>query len=495
MKAISILGTSSNAGKSWLATAMGALLRRRGYRVAPFKAQNMSNNAYVTLTGGEIGRAQAVQAEACGVVPTVEMNPILLKPTGENGSQLVVMGEAHSHVSGGDYYQRIAQLWPIVCGALEILQSQYDVLVLEGAGSPVELNLMDRDLVNLRPVRHLDGRWILVADIERGGVFPQIIGTYQLMPEEDRRRGLGVVVNKFRGDLALFSEARDCLAQHIALPYLGVLPYRGDLQPETEDGVNPEQERGTSSEAETIAWIRFPHHANTSDAEPWSLDRGVAIRWVTRPEQLASAKAIVLPGSKNTLADLEWLRTSGLAEAILAAHRRGVLVAGICGGYQMLGETLSDVSGVAGQAGEKKGLGLLPLRTTFENRKKVTQVETFFSDESWLSYEIHMGRSQTSTPLPTLWEIRRSKSERSRVGEGCLRARTAQGGAVWGTYLHGLFESSAMRAEFTRQAGMVGYEASKVPWRSHLQTVYNGMADLLEERLDLDAVWKYLDAK
>ncbi|PAW77718.1 MAG: cobyric acid synthase CobQ [Verrucomicrobia bacterium Tous-C9LFEB] len=495
MKAISILGTSSNAGKSWLATAIGALLRRRGYRVAPFKAQNMSNNAYVTLTGGEIGRAQAVQAEACGVVPTVEMNPILLKPTGENGSQLVVMGEAHSHVSGGDYYQRIAQLWPIVCGALETLQSQYDVLVLEGAGSPVELNLMDRDLVNLRPVRHLDGRWILVADIERGGVFPQIIGTYHLMPEEDRRRGLGVVVNKFRGDLSLFSEARECLAQHIALPYLGVLPYRGDLQPETEDGVNPEQERGVSGGDNVIAWIRFPHHANTSDAEPWSLDRGISIRWVTRPEQLAAAKAIVLPGSKNTIADLDWLRTSGLADAILAAHRRGVLVAGICGGYQILGETLSDVSGVAGQAGEKKGLGLLPLETTYENRKKVTQVETFFADEAWLSYEIHMGQTRLSAGLPQLWQVRRNASDSSRVGEGCLRVKTTQGGAVWGTYLHGLFESGAMRTEFTRQAGMSGHEAAKVSWRGHLQTVYAGMADLLEERLELDAVWKYLDGK
>lgn len=471
---------------------MGALLRRKGYRVAPFKAQNMSNNAYVTLTGGEIGRAQAVQAEACGVVPTVEMNPILLKPSGELGSQLVVLGEAHSHVSGGDYYARIEKLWPVVTGALETLGQQYDVLVLEGAGSPVELNLMERDLVNLRPVRHLDGRWLLVADIERGGVFPQIIGTYQLMPRDDQSRGLGVVVNKFRGDLSLFAEAGDCLKRHIDLPYLGVLPYRGELQPETEDGVNPEQERGNGGESGSIlAWIRFPHHANTSDAEPWSLDRGVTVRWVTRPEQLTGAGAIILPGSKNTLADLEWLRTSGFAEAILAAHRRGVLVVGICGGFQMLGESLSDADGVAGQAGETSGLSLLPLRTGYSNRKKVTQVDTFFAQEQWTAYEIHMGQSQVKGSVPALFRIRREgKAELS--GEGCCRERTAQSGAVWGTYLHGLFESAAVRTALAQQAGITGHVPSAVPWREHLQGIYSGMADLIESRLNLEAVWKYL---
>jgi len=228
MKAISILGTSSNAGKSWVATALCALLRRRGLRVAPFKAQNMSNNSFVTLDGGEIGRAQAAQAEACGLAPCVRMNPVLLKPSGQLGSQLVVLGEAREHIKAADYYRRVEELWPVVREALEYWKTGCDVLVLEGAGSPVELNLMARDIVNLRPIHHLDGRWLLVADIERGGVFSQIVGTWQLLGEADRARGLGVIVNKFRGDLSLFADAGDYLAPRVGAPYLGALPHRAD---------------------------------------------------------------------------------------------------------------------------------------------------------------------------------------------------------------------------------------------------------------------------
>ena len=304
--------------------------------MAPCKTQNMSNNAWVTLEGGEMARAQAVQAEACGRRPVVEMNPILLKPSGGVGAQLVLCGRAQGHLAALDYYRDLERLWGVVAGVLDGWRERCDVLVLEGAGSPVELNLMDRDLVNLRPVRYLDGRWVLVGDIDRGGIFAQLAGTWNLLPAEDRARGLGAIVNRFRGDLRLFPDPQTWLAPHApGLRVLGTVPFRRDLQPEEEDGLTAaDEDRGTG---ETLAWIRFPHAANLTDCQPWWDDTGVRVRWISQPADLATARAIVLPGSKNTLADLRWLRATGLTDAIIAAARGGRLVIGICGGYQMLG--------------------------------------------------------------------------------------------------------------------------------------------------------------
>ena len=481
MKAISILGTSSNAGKSWVATALCALLRRRGLRVAPFKAQNMSNNSFVTLDGGEIGRAQATQAEACGLAPCVEMNPILLKPSGVLGSQLVVLGEAREHIKAADYYRRVEQLWPVVHGALEFWKAHCDVLVMEGAGSPVELNLMARDIVNLRPLHHLDGRWLLVADIERGGVFAQLVGTWQLLSDTDRARGLGVVVNKFHGDLSLFADAGEHLAPRMSVPYLGALPHRAALQPESEDSLCREAEERDGDE--TLAWIRFPHLSNSQDSQPWLHDTGVNIRWVSHCSELQGAKAIVLPGSKNTLADLAWLRAAGLDREIAAAASRGVPVIGICGGYQMLGRKLTDADGVAGDVGDVAGLDLLPVETSFSKRKEVRQIEASWKNESWPAYEIHMGRTQAAgESMPLL---------RVRNGDG-WRDEGARSGAVWGTYLHGLFESATVRRELAQAAGLTTHHASQTPWRVQLQVIYGGMADLLDQHLNLEPVWRYV---
>ena len=483
MKAISVLGTSSNSGKSWMAAALCALLRRKGVSVAPFKAQNMSNNSFVTMDGGEMGRAQAVQAEACGIAPRVEMNPILLKPSGGLGSQLVVLGRARGHVKAAEYYTQTEALWPVVCEALDFWRSRCEVLVLEGAGSPVELNLMSRDLVNLRPVHHLDGRWLLVADIERGGVFAQIVGTWNLLQSADQRRALGVVVNKFRGDLSLFSGARQCLAEHVSLPYLGVLPFSARLQPESEDSLCQQSEE-RSGAGGVIAWVRFPHLSNSQDSQPWLLDGGVSMRWVQSVAQLADARAIVLPGSKNTLADLAWLQSTGLAAAIVAAARRGVPVVGICGGYQMLGDTLSDPAGVAGEAGEVAGLGLLPVATRFADRKEVRQVRASWQGAQWDAYEIHMGRTQPTGPVEPLLEV---------GCEGQVRGEGVRCGSVWGTYLHGLFESGPVREALAQEAGLAGHELARMPWREHLQGVYDGMADLLEEHLNLESLWRYVE--
>ncbi len=484
MKAISILGSSSGAGKSWVTTAFCSLLRRKGYRVAPFKAQNMSNNACVTLEGGEIGRAQAAQAEAAGLRPVAEMNPVLLKPTEDSVSQVVVLGRPGEHLSAREYQGRSGVLWNTVAATLDEWREKCDVLVIEGAGSPVELNLMSRDIVNLRPIEHLDGRWILVCDIECGGVFAQAVGTYHLLPDAMRDRGLGIIANKFRGDPSLFATAGEHFARHIKTPYLGVLPYRSTLQPEQEDNFGiPHKVCGRDDAV--LAWIRFPHISNSSDAEPWGLDQGVGVRWVESSRDLEDASAIILPGSKNSIADLLWLKESGLAAAIIAKAAAGTPVVGICGGYQMLGETLADSSGIAGTAGQVRGLALLPVQTVYSPRKTLRQVEISFERSAWTGYEIHMGQTRGDDRLTPLG--------RFQTPDGTRRPAVFVQGRVWGTYLHGLFESSSIRAHLMEGADAPNYRNSLTPWAEHKQTIYQGMADLLEGNLDLESVWRYLN--
>ena len=483
MKALSILGTSSNVGKTWMATALCAWLRREGVRVAPFKAQNMSNNAWVTHEGGEMARAQAVQAEACGLRPVVAMNPILLKPSGGNVAQLIVLGEARAQLEGRAYYDNFSELWQTVADTLDGWKSRCDVLVLEGAGSPVELNLMERDLVNLRPIRHLDGRWLLVGDIDRGGIYAQLADTWALLPAADRARGLGAIVNRFRGDLSLFPDPQQWLAPHApGLDVLGTVPFRPDLQPEEEDGLTAsDEDRGTG---ETIAWVRYPRAANLTDCQPWWDDAGVRVRWTADPTVLAQARMIVLPGTKNTIGDLRWLRERGLDQAIRAAALRGALIIGVCGGYQMLGERLSDPSGVAGDAGDEPGLGLLPVATEFYAKKIVRQVTAECAGQRWEAYEIHMGRSTPTAPaaeLQTVWDAGVPRAEGTRVGQ------------VWGTYLHGWFESPQLRAQVTAAAGIAAHRPYAQAWSEKRQAVYAAMADHVVEHVNLDPVRRYLE--
>lgn len=483
MKALSVLGTSSNAGKSWMTVALCAWLRTQGVRVAPFKAQNMSNNAWATLEGGEMARAQAVQAEACGLRPIAEMNPILLKPTGAAHSQLILRGQAQGHLAAMEYYQNFERLWNVVTEVLDGWKERCDVLILEGAGSPVELNLMERDLVNLRPIRYLDGRWVLVGDIDRGGIYAQLAGTWSLLSPDDRARNLGAIINRFRGDLRLFPDPQTWLAPHASgLRVLGTVPFRPDLQPEEEDGLTrADESRGTG---EVIAWIRFPHAANLTDCQPWWSDQGVKTIWVATPCELASARIIVLPGSKNTLADLRWLTATGLADAIQAAARRGVLIIGLCGGFQILGQRLDDPDGVAGDAGSERGLGLLPIATTFEAHKVVRQVRAECNGRSWIAYEIHQGRSELIASCLSLhWIADQNGSVRS---EGVKRDN------VWGTYLHGWFESPDVRRRIAATGGIAGHRAHSAPWAEQRQEIYTQMGEHISAHLDLEPVRRYL---
>jgi adenosylcobyric acid synthase len=482
MKALSILGAGSGAGKSWITTALGAWLHGQGIRVAPFKAQNMSNNAWVTLDGGEIGRAQAVQAEACGLTPTVEMNPILLKPSGAQGSQVIVLGKSQGHCAAARYYRRFDELWQTVTQVLDGWRERCDVLLMEGAGSPVELNLLHRDLVNLRPCRYLDGRWVFVGDIDRGGIFAQLAGHWSLLAPPDRARSLGAIVNRFRGDLALFPNPQKWLEPYApGFTVLGTLPYRAELQPEEEDGLSSDDKvRGTG---DVMAWIRFPHLSNLTDCQPWWSDTGVQTRWTADPQELLEARVIVLPGTKNTLADLRWLRANGLADAIVAASARGALVIGVCGGFQMLGETLTDETGHAGDAGDEPGLRLLPAETRFGSAKTLRQVTVRCGSSEWLAYEIHMGNTRALSdvePLQIVQDEAGSRPEGMRVGK------------VWGTYLHGWFESPSLRAQVAAAAGMNQHRPHPVPWAEQRAGVYQAMAEHLAVHVNLDPIRRYL---
>ena len=482
VKALGILGTSSGAGKSWITTAFCAWLRKQGVRVAPFKAQNMSNNAWATLDGGEIARAQAVQAEACGLLPTADMNPILLKPSGAQGSQLILMGRAQAHQSAEAYYQDFYKLWQVVMDSLDGWRSKCDVLVLEGAGSPVELNLMDRDLVNLRPLRYLDGRSVLVGDIDRGGIYAQLLGTWSLLPAEDRARLLGAIVNRFRGDIGLFPDPNQWLAPHAPdLRVLGTVPLRADLQPEEEDGLQAgDEDRG---QGEVVAWIRLPHVANLTDCQPWWDDEGVRIRWVKTVAELATAKAIVIPGTKNTIADLRWLKASGLDQAIISAAKVGVPIVGLCGGYQILGEQLTDRAGVAGDAGEEMGLGLLPVATHFEREKIVRQLMAFCGGRWWMAYEMHMGRTVPTGPCEPLHRVKDVAG---------MREEGVRVGNVWGTYLHGWFEAPEVRQLVAFAAGIRCHKPCPITWIEHRQKIYDRMAEHLAAHVDLEPIRRYL---
>ena len=446
-------GTTSHAGKSWMTTAICRHLRQRGFRVAPFKAQNMSNNSYPCPGGGEIGRAQVAQAEACGLEPHPDFNPILLKPTSDMGSQVVLHGKVWRNLRAREYYSHFDYLFGEVLAAYERLAARFDYVVIEGAGSVAELNLKSRDLVNLNLARAVSAPALLVSDIDRGGVFAAIIGTIQLLEPEERAVVRAFAVNRFRGDPTLFEDGVRILEAKSGKPCLGVFPYLREFTIDEEDGVSVEDRSSTSSD---VAVIKLPRISNLTD---FRLLPDAA--WITRPLDRQFA-TIFLPGTKSTLPDLAWLRAQGLDTWILDQHARGAKIVGVCGGYQMLGELILDPTQADSELESGVGLGLLPVETTMASEKTTRTVQaTTPSGIAFAAYEIHMGVSASACPPFALINGR---------PEG------ARQGSVVGTYLHGALEDHRVLSE------LLGRPVSPMPSKDE---AYDGLARWFGENANL----------
>ena len=499
-KILMVQGTASHVGKSVLVSALCRIFRQDGFRVAPFKAQNMSNNSYVTTGGGEIGRAQAVQAEAAGVEARVEMNPVLLKPEADHLSQVVVLGKPLLSARTRDYIGLKAQLWESVRTSLDTLRNEYDIVVVEGAGSPAEINLKSTEIVNMRVALYAGAPVLLCADIDRGGVFASIVGTLELLESEERATVKGVVINKFRGDPSLLTDGLTWLEERTGIPVVGVVHHFKDIHIPEEDSVALDlPQRSSDGDVLDIAVIQVPHISNFDDFDPLGRENGVALRYVASPEKLGRPDLVILPGSKTTIPDLDWMERRGICDAIQAAHRNGSAVIGICGGYQMLGTKISDPENVESSQSEKLGLGLLPLTTVFTGSKETHRIRGQVLQGSGLlagamglpihGYEIHMGRTHgQGVAAPFRIEDRSDVAvDESTDSDGGLDAS----GWILGSYIHGLFHNVGLRrALLETLAHRKGVHLSLAPEGLALDQEYDKLADWVRDSLDMDLVYQ-----
>ena len=482
-KSIMIQGTMSNAGKSLLAAGLCRIFRQDGLRVAPFKSQNMALNSFITKAGGEMGRAQVVQAEAAGIDPDVRMNPILLKPTTDVGSQVIVNGVAQGNMRAMEYYRRKPEFIPAIMEAYNSLAADFDVIVIEGAGSPAEINLKKDDIVNMGMAKLADAPVFLVGDIDRGGVFAQLYGTVALLEPEERARIKGTIVNKFRGDRAILEPGIKILEDLCGVPVAGVIPYV-HLDIDDEDSLSERFERKEGRRLLDVAVIRLPRISNFTDFSPFERYENVSLRYVEKVADLENPDMILLPGTKSTIADLKWLRQCGLETAVQKAADAGTLVFGVCGGYQMLGRSVSDPEQVeaAGET-EIRGMGLLPLDTIFRGQKVQTQTEGVFSGVegmlrelngmAYQGYEIHMGRSDEA--LPPL------------VGNG----------NVYGSYVHGVFDApgicDTILKALCEKKGIDFSALGTFDMTEYKERQYDLLADTVRSNLDMDLVYRVLN--
>ena len=483
-KNLMVFGTSSHAGKSMLVTAFCRILSQK-YSVAPFKAQNMSLNSWITKDGKEIGIAQAIQAKAAGVEPTADMNPVLLKPKGDHISQVVILGKPHADKKAGEYYDSIDEMMDVVKGAYDRLSSQYELIVIEGAGGAAEINLYHRDIVNIGTARMVKPNIILVGDIERGGVFASIYGTLELLPEDIKSLVFGIIINKFRGDMELLMPGIKQLEELTGLPVLGVIPYT-DIKIPSEDSVSI-KDKTCKNHPVRIAIVRLPHISNFTDFEP--LEKYADIRYVEIGEDLPGYDAIIIPGTKNTIDDLNDLK-GGMDMKIIAEAEKGTPIIGICGGYQMLGEEIID-SGIEGTGGaiSVKGLGLLNISTRFcEYKKKTEQVEKRVSgdgailgqirNEKVTGYEIHMGE--------TLIDPKKGEVGPAFGNDGCVSSN----GLIIGTYLHGLFENENIRSSFLGYL----YKRKGMIFRSRDEgDSIEELACFVEKNVNMDLIYRRIE--
>ena len=444
VQAIAILGTGSDVGKTLVAAGLCRLLYRTGVKVVPFKAQNMSLNSFVTLEGGEMGRAQVLQAQACGLPAHVDMNPVLLKPEADHASQVIVQGKVWARQDAQEYFGKKAALFEFVKASYDRLSQKYEIVVIEGAGSAAEMNLRDRDIVNWSVVEMADASVVLVADIDRGGVFAQVIGTMDLLAPEERQRVIGVVINKFRGDAKLFEDGVQMIEQRTKVPVLGVLPYLQNLELDQEDSVEIERYRATPFLPTTvnIAVLLLPHMSNFTDFNQLAAESDVSLRYVRSPDELNGADVVMIPGSKTTIADVKYLKNEGFKYAISNQVKSGAEIVGVCGGFQMLGRQIVDPHGAEG-GGTTEGLGLLDITTELIVNKKTTQVRAHpLHVHSAIEcvvegYEIHMGMTKVKGLQPS---FRIDGGSETAFDGAC-----SEDGRVWGTYIHGVFDQPAFR--------------------------------------------------
>lgn len=494
-KAIMIQGTMSNSGKSFLTAGLGRVFMQDGYKTAPFKSQNMALNSYITKDGLEIGRAQAMQAEACGIEPTVDMNPILLKPTSHVGSQVIVNGEVRGNMKAMDYYRDKKKLTEDVMEAYRRLDQEYDIIVIEGAGSPAEINLRENDIVNMGMAKMAKAPVLLVGDIDRGGVFAALYGTVKLLEEDEQAIIKGLVVNKFRGDVEILKPGLRMIEERLHIPVLGVVPME-PLDIDDEDSLSDRLTRTQRGAGLDVAVIHLPHISNFTDFSVFERMDGVSLRYVRKAGTLGSPDLILLPGTKNTMDDLQWMRESGMEALILRQAEKKTPVIGICGGFQMLGEVMEDPYGVE-HGGSMRGMGLLDMRTVFSKAKTRTQISgrmergmglwADWEGREVTGYEIHMGVSEN---LGGCLELIRLSDRRTD-------ALSNEDGTVLGSYLHGIFDTAgfaeAMIRRLMAEKGME-YGEWSFDLEAHKEQEYDRLADLVRRSFDMKKIYEILEA-
>ena len=482
-------------GKSLLVTALCRYFHQMGVQVAPFKSQNMALNSFVTPEGLEIGRAQAEQAQACGIDPRVDMNPVLLKCESDHRVQVVVEGRAVASMTGEEFYGYSQKLRPVIEASLKRLMGEYGLVILEGAGSPAEVNLQERDLANMFPARLAKAPVLLVGDIDRGGVFASLLGTLELLSPSDRARVKGLVINKFRGNLDILKPGLSFLEQKTGLPVLGVLPFLSNLGLAGEDSVALEDSQTTNGkDLLDIAILRFPHLSNFDDFLPLEKSEGVRVRYVSRPVEVKGADLVILPGTKTTVADLRWLKESGFESSLKVRATEGHPILGVCGGYQMLGEIIEDPHQVESQQVSVKGLGYLPVITRFEKEKVTAQVEALgIGNGFWGSgvgkikvYEIHMGLVKNTGSSLSLFKVT------SRNGKTVEEAEGTVVGATMGTLLHGLFENEHLRSGLLSElARRKGVKLKLSIFSKEIE--YERLSVMIKEHMNLEVLNQIID--
>ena len=497
-RALMIQGTGSHVGKSLVVTAFCRIFQQKGYRVAPFKAQNMALNSFVSEDGGEMGRAQVVQAEAAGVKPSVDMNPILIKPQSDIGAQIIIQGRVVGNYSAVEYHQYKREAIKSVRESYTRLAKKFDLIIIEGAGSPAEINLKKHDIVNMKVAQLAKAPVVMVSDIDRGGVFASLIGTMELLTKTEKAQVKGFIINKFRGDLNLLKPGLTFLKKKTGVKVLGVIPFIKDIYIPDEDSISLEKKRSINrKKGLDVSVLLLPHISNFTDFDPLEREEGVALRYVKEAGEIGNPDVLIIPGTKNTIEDLHYLKTRGYVQEINRLKRNGSTIVGICGGFQMLGKTIKDHYGVESSHKSIEGLGLLDIETQFEKKKATYQIEAEEinatgdgkSRDLLRGYEIHMGRTNLHTEK-SLFRIKKRSGEKCLVYDGAI----SRDRRVWGTYIHGIFDNDRFRRRFLnsinkRRRPHLPEARRNFEYDTFKEEQYDKLADLIRKNLDMNLIY------